>query len=78
MGNSPSSAVGLMAVKQQLGGIVGDAKDQPKPAQAPAARKNIEQQRKERDEEFERKKADRQSTKGKLSQKWAENKARER
>ena len=75
MGNQASAAVGMMAAKQKLGSLT---EEKPKPKQAPNMRASQAEKRKERDAEFERKKAERAANKGKLSQKWAENKARER
>lgn len=69
----------MMAAKQKFGALTGSGQqEEPKTTKAPAARKGIQQQRKERDAEDQLKKANRDAKKGSISKKWAENKARER
>jgi hypothetical protein len=76
MGNSPSSAVAVMAAKSKLGGVLGDDNAAPDSAKTDKMRQDLADKRKDREEDYTKKAADRKANKSKLSAMWAENKAK--
>jgi hypothetical protein len=75
MGNSASSAATMMVAKNKMNAVLGDQGTDTTPTEAPALRKTIAEQRKERDAEYEKTKADRAAKKGNMAKMWSENKA---
>ena len=77
MWNSITSGLGMFAAKQQLNGIMGGGEDdKPDTAKTDKMRKELEEKRKGRGEDYAARMADRKANKGKISQMWAENKAK--
>lgn len=65
----------MFAAKQKLAGLTGGEADDSTP-KTDKMRKEIDEKRKDRGDDFAQRKADRQANKGKISQMWAENKAK--
>ena len=77
MWNSLTSGLGMFAAKQQLNGIIGGDDDKkPDTAKTDKMRAELEEKRKGRGDDYAARMADRKANKGKISQMWAENKAK--
>ena len=77
MWNSITSSLGVFAAKQQMKGVMGGGEDEkPDTAKTDRMRKELEEKRASRGEDYQARMADRKANKGKISQMWAENKAK--
>ena len=66
----------MFAAKQQLAGVMGTDNEKPDTAKTDRMRKELEEKRKERGDDYTTRMAERKANKGKISQMWAENKAK--
>ena len=79
MWNQITSSLGMFAAKQQMNGILGgdnNQDDKPSTEKTDKMRKELEEKRKARGDDYAARMADRKANKSKISQQWAENKAK--
>ena len=78
MWNQITSGLGMFAAKQQLNGILGNDQnaDKNETPKTDKMRAELEEKRKSRGDDYSSRMADRKANKGKISQMWAENKAK--
>ena len=77
MWNQITSGLGMFAAKQQLNGVLGNNEDEKVDTEkTDRMRKELEEKRKGRGDDYAARMAERKANKGKISQMWAENKAK--